>query len=104
MILEEEPDLSYIGCELKVGVSSVELLFKVPGYNELATEPGLGDSNLRGHFCDQLWRYRVGTADMRALRSGLESRLYGAARLSFPTHRAQAAVIKVPTFSIHLKY
>jgi hypothetical protein len=45
--------------------------------------------------------------DRRALTSGLNSRLLGAARLSFPVSRCQAAVMKVCSVfsvSLHLQH
>ena len=82
----------------------MELSFKVPGFPELACDLGLGDPTSHEHLVDQMWRYRRSHGDLRALKSGLESRLYGAARLSFPLHRAQAAVMKVLAISIYSAY
>ena len=104
MRLEPEPDLSYIGCELHVLGKSIELSYKVPGFYELSCELGFGDFDTRCRFIDQLWRYRVSHDDRRALTSGLNSRLFGAARLSFPVSRCQPAVMKVFSVSLHLQH
>jgi hypothetical protein len=104
VLLEPEPDLSYVGCELHIMSRSMELSYKVPGFSELAREVGLGDKSTYGSFSDHQWRYRVGCSDLRAIRSGLEARVYGAARLSFPMHRARAALAKIYAMCIHLQY
>jgi hypothetical protein len=104
VVLEREPDLSYIASTLHIGSHHLELAFNVPGFSELATGLGFGDTTLQTRFVDELWRYRVCKLDVRAIRSGLESRLYGAVRLSFPKCRAQAAVLKVFAISLYIQY
>ena len=43
VLLEAEPDLSYVGCMLHVCNRSIELSLKLPGFQELATDLGQGD-------------------------------------------------------------
>ena len=47
-----------------------------------------------------MWKYRSPSTDSGSLRSGLESRLFSAVRLSFPPYRAQRAVLQI--FAIHV--
>ena len=68
MLLKAEPDLSYIGCSVFATGRGIELAFKVPGFDQLASTVGLGDEGLTDNFDDVLWRYRASHGDMRALR------------------------------------
>ena len=76
----------------------------MPGYEQLACSLGFGEDELLEGFDDQRWRYRVNRRDVRALRSGMESRLYSAVRLSFPLRRSQIAVMQVFVICIYLEY
>jgi hypothetical protein len=89
---ESSPSVFVFSCSGKVDIQA------------LATDLGAGDPALEEHFCDEQWRYRKGTSDARGLRTVLEERLFSAVRLSFPAHRAQAAVLRVIAIAIFLKY
>ncbi len=104
VVLEPEPDLSYVGCIVHNMRTRLELEFKVPGFQELATTLGMGDPDSAETFDNQRWRYRNGCGDVRAVRSGTESRLCGAVRSSFPVVRAQAAVLKVFSIGVYLQH
>jgi len=102
LVLEVEPDLSYVGSTVHLIDHSLQLAYKVPGFEQLASDLGFSEFSASGSFIDESWRYRCGFADLRSLRAGLESRLLSAVRQSFPVHRSQIAVLQVFAISVYL--
>ena len=94
VILEFEPDLSYLGLELVIRHGSIKLALKVPGYCEILEH---GPCKEPTDLIREKWRYRSPTAGCspRNLLAGFASRPHMAARYAFPKRRSQAGVVQL---------
>ena len=46
VLLEPEPDLCFLGAEIHIVGCTVQLSYKVQGFDELAADPGVGDADV----------------------------------------------------------
>ena len=104
VMLEDEPDLRFLGLLLLSTAKGIEADYIVHGYEsiELGIAADLGSQELNRLMLEDRWRYRTprSAGSFNLLQSGMSSRLHNAARLSFPCTRAQKAVLKL--FSVCL--
>ena len=104
VVLETEPDLGYVGSSVHIVGLSVEVSYNVPGFAQVAFELGFDSGLDFGSFANERWRYRTCVTQVWSLRAGVETRLYGAVRQSFPISRAQCAVLQVFSICVYLYY
>ena len=104
VILEDEPDLRYVGLEVDVTGPYVEAQLHVAGYAGIVED--LFKRGSCENFKNEMWRHRsiksAGSDVM--LASAMSGRLHQAARMSFPQIRAQAAVIELFVVALRLNY
>ena len=97
VVLEFEPDFSYLGLRILPTGHSFHLEVIVPGYAEIENS-----YPFQPKIVSERWRYRtaMSSGSARGLLSGFESRLHTAARFGRPASRAREAVAKLVTIAV----
>jgi len=107
VVLEDEPDLSFLGLQIHTCRLGVEAGLIVPGFDKLSAclLGGTGTGDLVQPLQNDMWRYRspASAGSIGVLVSGFSARLHLAARLSFPVRRAQASVIMLFVICVVLR-
>ena len=106
-MLEDEPDLTFLGMDVVLTGCGLETELVVPGFDHICANVSHHGwiNNVAALIQADRWRFRspASAGSSNVLASGFTARLHSAAQLSFPLRRAQASVLKVFAICIVLK-